>query len=379
MCFPVTSRVYLVLTDWEGVTLRYLNTDPRFSLYSVIGQMTGFTPLPQHAQWVSISAKGNSLDLGVYQSYGDKVGPIKLQINRVDLDTPPRIWYLVPKFLRDKMRRPPRIIYMGEVSPGPLKISGPSLLCWLYNEGQGVKDTNFIFTLEAPLNMPITINKERGGSEEAKPPLSEQPPSNTVFDIQGNGQPMGFGLSAGQINIFCHGAISKKQTSQPIQITAQGLTKAIVMEPEGTLANVSGGGEVQYPGFLLKLGNQNQNVGIVANESDVTFRVATPSFNLGQSAIGDVWAKGLRGTLRIDADSRTLETGDAVSIGGQDLTISTGERRDVVIEGQTKNILHNGVVESKRVWMLIPSDLRTILISIVTTLITFFLTWRIKR
>ena len=376
---PFPSRVHLVFTDWEGVTLRYLGADPRFNLYSVIGQIFNFSPLPQRSQWVFVSAKDNTLDLSLTKDDREGGGPIQLEIYRVDFDWPAQISYLLPKFKRDQMRRPPRLVYTGEVFPGSMKISEPSLNCWLYNQGQGVEDTNFVFSLEAPLNTPITISKERGGSEDAKPPLSDQPPSNTVFDIHASGKRMGFFVAGGQINIFCHGSNSYKQTSHTVQITAKGLPKAIVMEPDWATSNVDGKPDALYPGFLLRLGKQNQHVFISSENSEMTFRVATPSFNLGQVAIGDLDAKGLRGILKIDADSRALDAGDEVSIYGQDLTISTGARGEVIIEGQTTEILHNGVDESKRVWMVIPSDVRTILISIVTSLITGLLLWRFKR
>jgi hypothetical protein len=365
LILPISSRVHLVLTDWEEMSLGELRiSDPKSSFYSVLGQVYGFVPLQQRAQWVFVSTKDNTLDLTVLQPNGNVGGPIALDVSRVDLDISPRLWYLIPKFERDKMRREPRLVYRGQISPGSMKINAPSLLCWLYGERQGTENASVIWALHAPLRTTLTVQKERGPLENAKPPLSKESPSNNTFTIRAGDELMGFIMvnAFGQINIFCHGGNAEKQAPIPIQINAPGLNKAIIIEAQAAPADPDAK-RYWLPGFLVRLGKQDQRLEIATERSVVTFTVATPTFNLGRFGISEFSGKGLRGRLKIDSDSMILDGGDEVSIGGQDLKVSTGDRGEIIVEGNATKILQNGIVESKRMWSLIPSDLRTILIS----------------
>jgi hypothetical protein len=379
---PVQSRIYLNLNRWKQIIIRYSQPEANLSVLTIMGQLLEFTPLVQQGSWIRISKKTKNLDLTIQrfipgESQG---GPISIEISRVDGDTSPNLWYLVPVPSRERMRRSPRFVYKGDVLPGTLSILAPSSLCWLYSNPTDKQDPKIIIELDAPLYRPITITKETSIPilAEPSPPFSKQTPAESVFDISSGTRPFSFTLSAaGPVTVFCHGlSFSNKDAPNFVGITGIGLKQTITVRPDEAPSD-NENRSVFFPGILIKLGAKGYHTNISGN-SIHQITMAAPNFNLGNTTIDNLLVSDPSGVVKIDTTAIPMDAGDDISIVGKGLKISY-ESGKPIVEGYASKILHNNVVKSKRLWSLIPDELKTVLISVLTSLVTTFLLFYFKR
>ena len=93
-----------------------------------------------------------------------------------------------------------------------------------------------------------------------------------------------------------------------------------------------------------------------------------------ETNVGDVYVQASKGKLRYGDVTVPFDTGDELTIDGQNLRLKHAQDGQVTIDGLSREVSLNGVLRSRSIWSVIPVDVRTVLITIAVSSIP--LLWR---
>jgi hypothetical protein len=376
---PAASRVFLEVSSWRQITVEYKDLPIVRSSPMTTLLLTLFNGWPvaggENIEWLSFKSAKKMLNFTFQSRYDVGVADqtAELIVSRVN-DFPPlqdRFWEeMLEERYRNKVDYAPQVVYRGRINPGTFTIDAPGFACTLYSPNRSnPKDSSVV--VSAPLRTSFTATRERQPVRLLVPSLKEVSPTKDWISVRTSDETLAFGFwAARDLMMFCRASqSSSKEGVQNISISGQELAKPIVIGSSGGAWKNQTGTTIVYPGFLVELKRPKGGVsiGTVEGGSD-HIALGMPNLIFVAGNVSTIQIREPIGSIKIGADEvKQLDTRDELGLGGENLEISPEINGGVTVQGESRNIMLDGISLAKPI---LPKELD--LVNLIGVLAKFF-------